>query len=61
MKYKVLKRKISSIKLKMKEIIEKKKNADYEKYEEDIEKNKLEDELKERLENYRKSQKNENI
>ena len=47
----------------MKEIIEKKRNAFYEKYIENVEKDRIEDELKEkeRLENYRKSRKNENV
>ena len=40
-KYKILKRKINSIILKMKEIIEKKEKADIEKYKEDIEKSKI--------------------
>ena len=42
-KYKILKRKINSIILKMKEIIEKKEKADIEKYKEDIENSKIED------------------
>ena len=56
--YKILKRKINSINLKMKEVIEKKKKADYEKYKEDVEKGEMEDKLKEkeRLEDYRKNQ-----
>ena len=57
MEYKILKRKIDSINLKIKEIIKNKK-ADDKKYEEDIERSKLEDELKEKekLENYNKNQ-----
>ena len=56
--YKILKRKINSINSKMKETIEKKEKADYEKYKEDVEKSKIEDKLKEkeRLEDYRKNQ-----
>ena len=56
--YKILKRKIDSIILKIKEIIKNKKEADDKKHKEDIEKSKLEDELKEkeRLENYNKNQ-----
>ena len=55
---KMLKRKINSINLKMKEVIEKKNKADYEKYKEDVEKGEIEDKLKEkeRLEDYRKNQ-----
>ena len=57
MEYKILKRKIDSINLKIKEIIKNKKAND-KKYEEDIERSKLEDELKEKekLENYNKNQ-----
>ena len=55
-KYNILKRKINSINLKMNEIIEKKEKADIEKYKENIEKSKIEDELNEKLENYRKNQ-----
>ena len=56
--YKIFKRKIDSIILKIKEIIKNKKEADDKKHKEDIEKSKLEDELKEkeRLENYNKNQ-----
>ena len=56
--YKILKRKINSINSKMKETIEKKEKADYEKYKEDVEKGKIEEKLKEkeRLEDYRKNQ-----
>ena len=46
MEYKILKRNVDSIILKIKEIIKNKKEADDEKYEEDIEKSKLEDEIK---------------
>ena len=58
MEYKILKRKFDSINLKIKEIIKNKKEADDKKYEEDIEKSKLENELKqkEKLENYNKNQ-----
>ena len=56
--YKILKRKIDSIILKIKEIVKNKKEADNKKYEEKLENDKLEDELKEkeRLENYNKNQ-----
>ena len=55
--YKILKRKINSAYLKIKEIIKNKKEADNKKYKEDLEK-KLEEELKkkERLEEYNKNQ-----
>ena len=59
MEYKILKKKINSIYLKIKEIIKNKKEADNKKYKEDLEKSKLEDELneKERLEKYKKIKK----
>ena len=58
MEYKILKKKINSINLKIKEIIRNKKEADYKKCIEDLEKSKLEDELKEkeRLEYYNNNQ-----
>ena len=58
MEYKILKKKINSTYLKIKEIIKNKKEADNKKYKEDLEKSKLEDELKEkeRLEDYNKNQ-----
>ena len=46
--YKILKRKFDSIILRIKERIKNKKEADNKKYKEDIENNKLEDELKEK-------------
>ena len=57
MEYKILK-KINSTYLKIKEIIKNKTEADNKKYKEDLEKSKLEDELKEkeRLEDYNKNQ-----
>ena len=56
--YKILKRKINYISLKIKEIIKNKKEADNKKYKEDLEKSILEDKLKEkeRLEDYNKNQ-----
>ena len=56
--FKILKRKINLINLKMKETIERKEKADYEKYKEDVEKSEIEDKLKEkeRLGDYRKNQ-----
>ena len=64
MEYKILKKKINSIYLKIDKIIKNKKEADNKKYKEDLEKRKLEDKLKEkeRLEKYNKNQeKNGNI
>ena len=57
-KFKILKRNIDSIILKIKEIIKNKKEADDKKYKEKFENNKLEEQLKEkeRLENYNKNQ-----
>ena len=57
-KYKILKRKVNSINLKMEQMIEKKEKTDIEKYKEDIEKSKIEDELneKEKKEYYTKNQ-----
>ena len=54
----MLKRKIDSVILKIKEIIKNKKEADDKKYEKKFENDKLEDELKEkeRSENYNKNQ-----
>ena len=56
--YKILKRKINSIYLKIKEIIKNKKEADNKKYKEDLEKRRQEEELnkKERIEEYNKNQ-----
>ena len=56
--YKILKRKMNSIYLKIKEIIKNKKETDNKKYIEDLEKSKLEDEFKEkeRLEDYNNNQ-----
>ena len=56
--YKILKKKINSTYLKIKEIIKNKKEADNKKHKEDLEKSKLEDELKEkeRLDDYDKNQ-----
>ena len=58
MEYKILKKKINSTYLKIKEIDKNKKEADNKKYKEDLEKSKLEDKLKEkeRLEDYNKNQ-----
>ena len=56
--YKILKRKINSIYLKIKEIIKNKKEADYKKFKEDLEERRQEEELnkKERIEEYNKNQ-----
>ena len=58
MEYKILKKKINSTYLKIKEIIKNRKEDDNKKYKEDLEKSKLEDEFekKERLEKYNKNQ-----
>ena len=58
MEYKILKKKINSTYLKIKEIIKNRKEAENKKYKEDLEKSKLEEDLKEkeRLEEYNKNQ-----